>query len=63
MIILEKAQEKEKQLVVRNINKIALVKITKTLSPINLDSKYILAISNIDINATRDFKLIGIKKH
>ena len=63
MIISKKALEKEEQLVVRNADKIALAEVGKTSSPIDLNGKYMWAISNIDIDAARDLGLTGIKKH
>ena len=63
VIISKRVLEKEGQLVMRNGDKIALVEIGKTLSPIDLDGKYIWAISNHDIDAARDLKLTGIKKY
>ena len=47
----------------RNVNKIALAEVGKTSSPIDLNSKYIWVISNIDIDVARDLGLTGIKKH
>ena len=41
VIISKKTLEKERQLIVRNANKIALAEIVRMLSPINLDGKYI----------------------
>ena len=63
VIISKKALEKERQLVVKNADKIALAKVGKTLSPMDFDGKYMWAISNVDIDATRDLGLTGIKKH
>ena len=63
VIILKNVLEKERQLVVRNAEKIALVEIGRTLSPMDLDGKYMWAISNVDIDAARDLGLTGIKKH
>ena len=63
VIISRKALEKEGQLVVRNADKIALAEVGKTLSLIDLDGKYMWAISNVDIDVARDLGLIGIKKH
>ena len=63
VIILKKALKKEGQLVVRNANKIALAEFGRTLSPMDLDGKYMWAISNVDIDAARDLGLTGIKKH
>ena len=63
VIISKKALKKERQLVVRNADKIALAKVRRMSSPMDLDCKYIWAISNIDIDATRDLGLTSIKKH
>ena len=63
VIISKKALKKEGQLVVRNADKIALVEVRKTSSPMDLDDKYIWAISNVDIDAAKDLGLTGIKKH
>ena len=46
----------------KNTDKIALVEVKRTSSLINLDSKYIWAISNADNDVTRDLGLTGIKK-
>lgn len=49
---------------IRNIDKIAMAKVVRSLSPINLNSKFMQAISNIDINATRNLGLVtSIKKN
>ena len=48
---------------VRNADKIAVGEVRKTLTLMDLDGKYIWAISNIDIDAARDLGLTGIKKH
>ena len=63
MITSKKGLEKEEQQVVRNANKIMLAMVKRVLSPIDLDSKYIWAISNVDIDTARDLVLTGIKKH
>ena len=63
VIISKKALKKEGQLVVRNVDKIALAEVGRTSSPIDLDGKYMWAISNVDIDAARDLGLTGIKKH
>lgn len=62
MIISKKVLEKEQQLIVKNANEIALAEFGKILNPIDLNSKYMQAISNIDINVDKDSGLIGIKK-
>ena len=59
-IISKKALEKEDQLVMRNIDKTTLAEIKKISRPIDLDGKYIWAISNVDIDATRDLGLTAI---
>lgn len=41
---------KEKQLIIKIINKITLVKIAKMSSPIIFNSKYVWAINNVKIN-------------
>lgn len=58
VIISEKAREKENQLVVGNPIKQA--KVAKMLSLIDLDSKYIWAINNADMDAARDLWLTGV---
>ena len=63
VIISKKTLEKEGQLVVRNANKIALAEVRRTSSPMDLDGKYMWAISNVDIDAARDLGLTNIKKH
>lgn len=44
-------------------NVIEQVKVVKMLSLIDLDSKYIWAISNADINDARDLELTIVKKY
>lgn len=41
MMISEKIREKYEQLIMENVDKIELTEITRILSPIDLDSKYI----------------------
>ena len=47
----------------RNVDKFAQVEIAITSSPMDLDSEYMWAMSNIDIYVTRNLRLTGIKKH
>ena len=47
----------------RNADKIAQAEIARTSSPIDLNGKYMWAMSNVDIDAARDLGLTGIKKH
>ena len=63
VVISKKAREKEGQLVVRNADKIAQAEVARTSSPMDLDGKYIWAMSNVDIDAARDLGLTGIKKY
>lgn len=53
----------EGQLVVRNVDKITLAEVRKTLSPMDLDGKYMWVINNVDINTTKDLGPSSIKKH
>lgn len=61
MIITKITRKKEKLLIKRNKNKVALAKFTKTLNSINIDSKYILIIINFNINKTKYLELANIK--
>ena len=63
VVISKKAQEKERQLIVRNADKIAQAEVARTSSPMDLDGKYMWAMSNVDIDAARDLGLTDIKKH
>ena len=63
IIISKIAKKQEKQLVVRNGDKIAKAEIAKMSSSIDLDSQYMWAISNIDYDAVRNLGLISIKKN
>ena len=60
MVSSKKAREKKEQLVVRNADKIAQSKITRTSSLMDLNGKYMWAMSNVNINAARDLGLTGI---
>lgn len=59
--IFEKIREKEEQLIVENVIKQA--KVVKMSNSINLDSKYIQAISNANIDITKNLRLISVKKY
>ena len=50
-------------MVVRIADKIVQAEVPRTLSPMDLDGKYMWAMSNIDIDTARDLGLTGIKKH
>ena len=63
VVTSKKAREKEGQLVVRNADKIAQAEVARTSSPMDLDGKYIWAMSNVDIDAARDLEQTGIRKH
>ena len=47
----------------RNVEKIAQAEVARTSSLMDLDGKYMWAMSNVDIDAARDLGLTGIKKH
>ena len=61
--MLEKSGEKKELLVIENANKTAMADSLKILSAINLKNKYSWAISNVDIDAARDLRLIYMKKY
>ena len=63
VIISKKVQEKKRRLVVKNVNKIAQTEVARILSIMDLDSRYMWAISNVEIDAVRDSRLTGIKKY
>ena len=63
IIIPTKALKKDRQLVMKNANKITLAEFGRTSSPMDLDGKYMWVINNVDIDAIKDLGLIGIKKH
>ena len=63
VVISKKAQEKERQLELRNADKIAQAKVARSSSPMDLDGKYMWVMSNVNIDAARDLGLIGIKKY
>ena len=62
VIISKKALKTERQLVVKNADKIVLAEVGRTSSLMDLDGKYMWAISNDDIDAARDLGLRDIKK-
>ena len=47
----------------RNADKIEQAEVVRTSSPMDLDGKYMWAMSNVDIDTARDLGLTGIKKH
>ena len=47
----------------KNIDKTAMAELAKILNAINLGSKHSWAISNADMDATRNLGLISIKKY
>ena len=61
VIILKRALENEGQLVVRNVDAIALAEIGRTSSPIDFDGKYMWVINIVDINVAGDLRLTSIK--
>lgn len=61
VIISKKVREKKRQSVVGNV--INQTEVTKISSPIDLNSKNMWAISNADMDATRDLRLTSMKKY
>lgn len=61
MIIVKKVEKIKKQLIIKNIIKIILIKIVIISKLIPLNCKHIYIKINIDINITRNFNLINIK--
>ena len=47
----------------RIVDKCVQAKVVRTLSPMNLDNKYMRAINNVDIDAAKNLGLTSIKKH
>ena len=63
MVVAEKDKENKKLLAIINADKTAIAKVTKVLSAIDLQSKHNWVISNTDIDAVKNLRLIGIKKY
>ena len=61
--VVKKSGENKELLAIENVDKIAIVKVTKMSSAIDLKSKHSWAINNADIDAAGNLKLIGIKKY
>ena len=61
--VAEKRGKNKKLLAIENIDKTAITKIAKMLSTINFRSKHSWAISNTDMDAARNLRLISIKKY
>ena len=62
MIIIEKPNKKEKlSKSIANIT--ALAKMARTLSLFNLVQRYIWTMSNIDLDAVKKLRVIGINKY
>lgn len=59
----KKSRENKELLAIKNIDKTVIVEDLKILSAIDLINKHSLVISNTDINAARNLKLISIKKY
>lgn len=63
VIISEKNRKKEENSIKKNADKITLVKVIKTSSLVDLNDRYMQAISNIDINVAKNLGLTNIKKY
>lgn len=63
VLAAEKGRENIKLFVLENVDKIVIAEVTKMLSAINLSNKYSQAISNTNMNITRNLRLTSIKKY
>ena len=64
MIAIAGRNEENKELLaIENIDKNAMAEVIKMSSVIALGSKHNWVISNTDISATQNLRLIGIKKY
>ena len=61
--VAEKGGKNKKLLGMENADKITMAEIAKVLSTIDLGNKHCWAISNVDMDATGNLGLIGIKKY
>ena len=61
--IIEKSRENKELLAIENANKTAIAEVTKVSSAIDFKNKHSLAISNADIDAAKNLRLINIKKY
>ena len=61
--VAERGRENKKLLTMGNVDKTAMAEVAKVSSAIDLGNKHSWAISNADMDATRDLGLIGIKKY
>lgn len=59
----KRSKDNKKLLAIENIDKTAVAKIAKVLNVIDFDKKHKWAINNNDMDATKDLKVIGIKKY
>ena len=61
--VAEKGRKNKKLLAIENADKTAMAEVTKVSNAIDLGNKNSWAISNADINAARELRLIDIKKY
>ncbi len=57
------AEKGKELLAIENIEKTVIAEVAKVSSAIDLGSKHSWAISNADMDTTRNLKLTGIKKY
>lgn len=62
IIPAEKDRNNKELLAIDNVNKTTIAEVAKMSSAIDLNSKYNLTISNINININKILKLTSIKK-
>ncbi len=61
--MIEKGEKNKELLVMENVEKTAIAEVIKVSSTIDLGSKHSWAMSNADMDAVRDLRLISIKKY
>lgn len=63
IIAVKKMRENGDLLALNNVDKIAIVEVTKMSNTIDLDNKYSLAIGNTNMNTVGNLGLTSIKKY
>ena len=62
IVVIKRGKKNRRPLIIGNVYKTIIAKVTKVLSTINLGNKYNWAISNANIDITGDLRLININK-
>ena len=63
IIVVKKDRKNKEFLVIKNIEKTAIMEVAKALSAIHFRSKHSKTIINLAIKAAKDLRLINIKKY